>query len=69
LVFYPKNEHELEALVTLLTSKVIKADKPNSTVTIFLPHEQNMIAKIALPPQSFDIQDITELQSIFTLTL
>ena len=64
LVFYPKNELELEGLVKLLAAKAQKGEEPNTKVFIYYPSEGNMLAKIAFPDQSFDLRDVAELRSM-----
>ena len=62
LVFYPQDEVEVAALTSKLLSKSKGVENPNTKITLYYPSEGNLLAKIQLPDQRFELEDIGELR-------
>ena len=65
LIFYPRDETQMLELSRILASKARIQAEPNTKIVMYYPSEGSLLAKIALPDQSFDLIDIAELKLLF----
>ncbi len=64
LYFYLRNIDELKTLAEIIVKKRKTGMPPNTQLRVFVPSEGNMMAKVNMPPQAFDLQDIAFLRSL-----
>ncbi|MCC8376999.1 MAG: DNA polymerase III subunit alpha, partial [Rickettsia endosymbiont of Graphium doson] len=70
LQLYPKNDKELEQIITLLSARINNDEQSNTTATIYLSSKsvKNFVAKITLPEKFFLRGQDFEILSIYQNT-
>ncbi|WP_342170025.1 DNA polymerase III subunit alpha [Rickettsia endosymbiont of Seladonia tumulorum] len=70
LQLYPKNDEELEQIITLLSARINNDEQSNTTATIYLSSKsvKNFVAKITLPEKFFLRGQDFEILSIYQNT-